>query len=63
MKNTFLSLCVILCMLLGFAVVPASATIVSNGTCGDNLTWTLDDNGRLTISGTGTMTDHAWNGS
>lgn len=25
------------------------------GTCGDNLTWTLDDNGTLTISGTGEM--------
>ena len=27
------------------------------GTCGDNLTWTLDDNGKLTISGTGAMSD------
>ena len=26
------------------------------GTCGENLTWTLDDNGVLTISGTGEMT-------
>ncbi len=29
-------------------------------TCGDNLTWSLDDDGLLTISGTGAMTDHPW---
>ena len=28
---------------------------VASGTCGENLTWTLDDNGTLTISGTGAM--------
>lgn len=27
----------------------------SSGTYGDNLTWTLDDAGKLTISGTGAM--------
>ena len=31
----------------------------SNGKCGDNLTWTLDDNGVLTISGTGKMHDYS----
>lgn len=37
--------------------VPASEedTIVGSGKCGDNLTWTLDRNGLLTISGTGEM--------
>ena len=30
---------------------------VASGTCGDNLTWTLYDNGKLTISGTGAMTN------
>ena len=30
--------------------------IVADGTCGDNLTWTLDDTGLLTISGSGDMT-------
>jgi hypothetical protein len=34
-------------------------TIVDSGICGDNLTWTLDENGTLTISGTGDMTDYA----
>ena len=29
----------------------------SSGTCGENLTWTLDDEGTLMISGTGRMED------
>ena len=33
---------------------------VDTGTCGDNLTWTLDDAGTLTISGTGKMTNWAY---
>ena len=40
--------------------VPASEEdiIVKSGKCGENLTWTLDRNGLLTISGTGEMTDY-----
>lgn len=33
--------------------------IVASGECGDNLTWTLDDEGTLTISGEGNMTDYS----
>ena len=33
---------------------------VVGGTCGDNLTWNLDSDGVLTISGTGEMTDNPW---
>lgn len=32
--------------------------IVDSGTCGENLTWTLDENGLLTISGTGQMENY-----
>ena len=32
-------------------------TLTAEGTCGDNLTWTLTSNGILTISGTGQMND------
>ena len=32
----------------------------SSGTCGANLTWTLDSNGVLTISGTGDMDDYEY---
>ena len=35
-------------------------TIIESGTCGDNLTWTLDDEGTLIISGTGAMTNEPW---
>ena len=31
--------------------------VYANGTCGNNLTWTLSENGILTISGTGEMSD------
>ncbi len=31
---------------------------IASGKCGDNLTWTLDQNGLLTISGTGDMWDY-----
>ena len=33
-------------------------TVVSGSRCGDNLTWTLDSNGVLTITGTGAMWDY-----
>lgn len=41
--------------------IPTGGTVIDSGTCGekgDNLTWTLDDNGVLTISGTGKMKDY-----
>ncbi|MCM1168687.1 MAG: leucine-rich repeat protein [Bacteroides sp.] len=38
-------------------------TAQQNGTCGENLTWTLDENGTLTISGTGAMDDYSNTGS
>lgn len=38
---------------------PRSQT--DSGTCGDNLTWTLDAEGTLTISGTGEMSSDPWN--
>ncbi len=47
----------VLCLLLSPA---AEAATVDSGTCGaegDNLTWTLDDQGTLTISGQGRMYD------
>lgn len=33
----------------------AAATTVASGTCGDNLTWVLDSEGTLTITGSGDM--------
>lgn len=48
-------------MVLSFVCVlpiPAKAAIVSSGSCGENITWELDDSGTLTIKGTGEMTDY-----
>ena len=55
------------CLMGGVAVIPesiapmvsitASAETIKSGTCGENLTWVLDDEGTLTISGTGDMAD------
>ena len=50
-------------------IVLYSSNIVDSGTCGaegnngDNLTWILDDEGVLTISGTGAMASWNWKGS
>ena len=32
---------------------------MASGKCGENLTWTLDDDGTLTISGTCKMDDYS----
>ena len=61
LKRIFAAL---LCLCLLLALLPVSALgaeIVASGTCGangDNLTWTLDSAGTLTISGTGEMADY-----
>ena len=48
-----------LCMLLTLLPVNAlAAETVSSGSCGSNLTWELDSDGTLTISGTGEMRDY-----
>ena len=40
-----------------------TTTIVESGKCGNNVTWTLDSNGSLRISGNGEMTSYDWSGS
>ena len=43
------------------AIVEKVNTAPESGTCGENLTWTFDEETTtLTISGTGTMTDYDW---
>ena len=37
-----------------------AADIVSSGTCGNNLTWTLDSDGVLTIEGSGSMKNYGY---
>ena len=38
---------------------PAEPSVPTSGTCGENLTWKIED-GVLTISGTGAMMDYSW---
>lgn len=56
MRKKIFSLVLVLCLCLGLlgnlSVIVSAA---SNGSCGNNATWVLDDNGTLTISGTGAI--------
>ncbi len=58
MKRKIVS--VLLCVLLLASLLPVSAfaDTTAGGKCGDNLTWTLDGDGTLTIRGTGKMKDY-----
>lgn len=50
----------VLCFAIFFITLQNAyaAEEIASGTCGDNLTWTLDDEGVLSISGSGTMYDY-----
>jgi len=69
MKKNLIKVTIILSMLL-MTLIPLSvnAEIIDSGTCGDNLTYSLNDDGVLVINGTGPMTewssiaDVPWNG-
>ena len=63
MKKTvsLLALLAALCCL--FTVSAAAADAPTSGTCGENLTWTLDGAGTLTISGTGAMEEFDYYGA
>ena len=47
-----------LCLAALLAPSARAATVVASGSCGENVTWVLDDAGTLTISGTGAMVDY-----
>ena len=58
MRKQIIAFCLALTLVL--ALMPTAifaAEIVDSGSCGDDLTWALDRNGTLTISGSGAM----WN--
>ena len=60
MKKKLLSIVLVLSMLCAFMpVIASAATSGSCGANGDNVTWTLDDEGTLTISGEGDMWDYS----
>lgn len=58
-----ISFCLVIALLAVYAPLIAQAEVtmtVASGSCGDNLTWSLTEDGTLTISGTGDMTNFRW---
>ena len=57
------TLCLLaLCFVAALFLLPGpaeAAAIVDSGQCGDDLTWTLDSDGVLTVEGTGTMWEYS----
>lgn len=47
----------VLCIIFCLTTSEVEAATIDSGTCGTNLTWVLDSEGILTISGTGAMTN------
>ena len=69
MKKRILALLLGVFLLCTFFVqalpIASAAEVTDSGNCGENLTWTLDTDGLLTISGTGEMKNYInapWNG-
>ena len=61
MKKRILFLALVMVMIFTLLLMSAfAADVVAEGTCGGNLTWILDSEGTLTISGTGAMTDYSY---
>ncbi len=57
-KSLVITIVVILSIIMSiglFGVTASAEEITASGTCGDNLTWVLDSEGVLTISGSGEM--------
>ncbi len=60
MTRRLLTVFFLLCILMNLLAFSVSAE--TSGDCGDNATWSLDDSGVLTISGTGAMKDYIYSG-
>ena len=62
LKKRFLSILLTALLLCAVPLVLVdtawAADVVDSGSCGDNVTWSLSDDGTLTISGTGAMQDY-----
>ena len=57
-----LSVLMIVQMFCVSAAAESTSEVLTSGICGDNLTWTLDEDGVLTISGTGEMESRSYLG-
>ena len=58
MKKSISVILAIFMLLSAFPLISNAVTIVDSGICGENLTWTLDNEGTLIISGIGAMDDY-----
>lgn len=59
MKKRMLSVLLVFCLMV--SILPATvfaSEIIASGTCGENVSWVLDSDGTMTISGTGAMPDY-----
>ncbi len=67
MKKQVKWLAVLACLVICISLFPSAAlasgvpAVVDSGSCGDDLWWTLDEDGLLTISGSGDMPDYFTN--
>lgn len=61
MKRRLLIILCLLCMLMNLLTFSVSAE--TSGDCGDNATWSLSDDGVLTISGSGAIRDYIYEGA
>ena len=59
MKKITLLIIVILISVLAVEIYSEDRAVIDSGECGDNLTWTLYDDGELVIEGTGDMWDYS----
>ena len=59
MKGKWLVLMAAAVFLVCFLLPQPALAAADSGTCGADLTWALDEEGVLTVSGTGAMTDYA----
>jgi len=58
-----IAILLVLCIVFSMIPITASAAeVIAGGTCGDDLTWVLTEDGTLTISGTGDMDYIGWDG-
>lgn len=59
MKKRLISLIAVMAMMVSLVSAIAGAeSVADSGTCGENITWTLDSEGTLTISGKGEIKDY-----
>jgi hypothetical protein len=61
MKKITKLFALLLCIVTAVCIIAATASaaeVVASGECGENVTWKLTDDGTLTISGEGNMTNY-----